>query len=237
MEQRIPETYIWLLIPEQPDPQGMATWTEIRLQSQGPAQEALAVRAAKKLRNEGLLVTQMAGTRLRMELDRIPLWRGDHVSIKQLADGFARYLYLPRLRSTDVLVGAIEQGVGQLTWESETFAYADSWDATRQAYRGLQAGQSVRAVLDAESVLVKPAAARRHLDATQPAPAVEPGLPLPPPDPTQPPTNGPVVQPPSPKTYHYPERLCRYMTWYDGGTGRAMDPAWECADRRATDGS
>lgn len=112
----------------------------------------------------------MAGTRLRMELDRIPLWRGDHVGVKQLAEDFARYLYLPRLRSTNVLLGAIEQGVGQLTWESETFAYADSWDATRQVYRGLHTGQSVRVVLDAESVLVKPAAARRQRDMVQPPP-------------------------------------------------------------------
>ena len=61
-------------------------------------QDALAVRASKKLRNDELLVTGLAGTRLRMELDRVPLWRGDHVAIKQLAEDFARYLYLPRLK-------------------------------------------------------------------------------------------------------------------------------------------
>lgn len=199
VEQRIPETYIWLLIPEQPDPQGPVTWTEIRLQSQGPSQEALAVRAAKKLRNEELLITQMAGTRLRMELDRIPLWRGDHVSVRQLADDFARYLYLPRLRSADVLAGAIEQGVSQLTWEHETFAYADGWDATRQAYRGLRAGQNVRVAFDAESVLVKPAAARRQLDTVQPPPIVTPGPQRPVVEPgPQPPIVGPGSQPPSP---------------------------------------
>jgi len=38
-------------------------------------QEALAVRASKKLRNDELLVTTFAGTSLRRELDRIPLWR------------------------------------------------------------------------------------------------------------------------------------------------------------------
>jgi hypothetical protein len=27
----------------------------------------------------------------------VPLWRGDHVAIKQLVDDFARYPYLPRL--------------------------------------------------------------------------------------------------------------------------------------------
>ncbi len=170
VEQRIPETYTWLLVPEQPDPQGLPDWTEIRLQSQGPSAEALALRAAKKLRNEELLVIQMAGTRLRMELDRIPLWRGDHVHVKQLADDFARYVYLPRLRDSEVLRAAIEHGVAQLTWEDETFAYADGWDSQRSSYRGLQAGQRISVSLDSDSVLVQPAAGRRHLDAIQPAP-------------------------------------------------------------------
>lgn len=71
------------------------------------------VRAAIKLRNEELLITQMAGTRLRMKLDGIPLWCGDHVNVRRLADEFDRYLYLPRPRSADVLAGAIEQGVSQ----------------------------------------------------------------------------------------------------------------------------
>jgi hypothetical protein len=37
----------------------------------------LAVRASKKLRSDELLVTGFGATRLRMELDRVPLWRGD----------------------------------------------------------------------------------------------------------------------------------------------------------------
>lgn len=189
VDQRIPETYIWLLVPEQPDPQGGATWTEIRLQSQGPAQEALAVRVARKLRNEELLVTQMAGTRLRMELDRIPLWRGDHVSLKQLADDFAKYLYLPRLRSADVLLAAIEHGIGQLTWESETFAYADAWDPARTSYRGLRAGENIRVMLDSESLLVQPITARQHLDAMHPSSLVVSG------PGAQPPIVGPNLQP------------------------------------------
>ena len=50
------------------------------------------------MRNDELLVTTFAGTRLRMELDRIPLWRGDHVEVRQLVDDFARYSYLPTLK-------------------------------------------------------------------------------------------------------------------------------------------
>ena len=94
---RLPETYQWLLVPTQANPQAPVTWQTIRLSGQ----DALAERASKKLRNEELLVVNFAASRLRMELDRVPLWRGDHVSIRQLVEDFGRYLYLPRLQTSD----------------------------------------------------------------------------------------------------------------------------------------
>jgi hypothetical protein len=83
---RLPEAYQWLIVPVQATPQSDIDWQAFRLSGSEP----LAVRAAKKLRKDELLITSMAGTRLRMELDRIPLWRGDHVSVKQLAEDFGR---------------------------------------------------------------------------------------------------------------------------------------------------
>ena len=55
-------------------------------------------------------MTAYAATLLRMELDRVPLWRGDHVSVSQLAEDFARYLYLPRLKGPEVLLRTIKGG-------------------------------------------------------------------------------------------------------------------------------
>ena len=60
-------------------------------------QDTLAARASKRLKGDELLMTGFAVTRLRMELDRVPLWRGDQVPIKQIVEDFARYLYLPRV--------------------------------------------------------------------------------------------------------------------------------------------
>src|SRR5262249_9538497 len=121
---RLPETYQWLLVPAQSNPQAAIEWQPVRLSGT----DSLAARASKQLRNDEMLVTALAGTRLRMDLDRVPLWRGDHVPIKQLADDFARYLYLPRLRDSTVLAGAIRDGCALLTWERDTFAYAESYD-------------------------------------------------------------------------------------------------------------
>ena len=105
----------------------------------------------------------LAGTRLRMELDRIPLWRGDHVAIRQLAEDFARYLYLPRLSDSQVLAAAAQDGLGLLLWNQETFAYADSFDEAAGRYRGLRSGQQIAVSLDSgEGLLVKPDVASKQ---------------------------------------------------------------------------
>ncbi len=156
---RLPETYQWLLVPAQSSPQSPVEWHAYRLSGQ----DALAVRASKRLRNEELLVPALAGTRLRMELDRIPLWRGDDVPIKQLAEDFARYLYLPRLKDSQVLAAAVQDGLSLLLWQSESFAYADSFDDVAHRYRGLRCGQQIIASVDGlAGVLVKPDVAVRQ---------------------------------------------------------------------------
>ena len=131
--------------------------------------------AARRLKSDELLAASFAGTRLRMELDRVPLWRGDHVEVRQLVDDFARYLYLPRLREPTVLLRAVDGGVGLLTWENESFAYADSYDEDAKRYRGLLGGQVVSLTdVDTAGVLVKPDVGRRQLDAEQTTAAVTP---------------------------------------------------------------
>jgi hypothetical protein len=159
---RIPETYQWLLVPVQSSPQSQVEWQFTRLSGQEP----LAVRASKKLRSDELLVTGFAPTRLRMELDRVPLWRGDHVEVRQLVDDFARYLYLPRLRDSTVLLGAIRDGLGLLVWAKDSFAYADSFDEAAGRYRGLRCGQLVNVSKDnLTGLLVRPDCAVKQQEA------------------------------------------------------------------------
>jgi hypothetical protein len=168
---RIPETYVWLLVAGQKRPEaGQAfpavEWQEFRLQGQ----EWLAERASKKLKNDGLLITGMAGAVLRFEIDQVPLWRGNHVGVKLLVDDFAKYLYLPRVKNAQVILDAIQDGVGRLTWSQDTFAYADYYDATADRYRGLEAGRRPTVQMTANSVVVKPdvAAAQIEKDSAPP---------------------------------------------------------------------
>ncbi len=167
---RIPETFQWLLVPIQRTPQDQVEWQFIRLQGSDP----LAVRASKKLIGDALLYPQLGGTVLRMELDKVPLWRGDHVEIRQLIEDFARYVYLPRLKDPSVLVRAIRDGIALLTWEQDTFAYAESFDEQAKRYRGLGVAQDIVLTESAPvGLLVKPEVARRQLDveAAEPSPA------------------------------------------------------------------
>ncbi|MER2542251.1 MAG: DUF499 domain-containing protein, partial [Candidatus Accumulibacter phosphatis] len=159
---RLPETYQWLLVPVQATPQAPITWEAQRLSGT----DALAVRVSRKLRSDELYLTTFASTRLRMELERVPLWRGNHVAVRQLIEDFARYLYLPRLRDSSVLLHAISDGVNLLTWTQDGFAFADSFDEAAGRYQGLRAGQMLTLTdAHAPGLVVKPEVAVRQLDA------------------------------------------------------------------------
>jgi hypothetical protein len=169
---RLPETYQWLLVPEQPNPQSPVTWQAARL----GGSDALAARASKKLRGDDLLVLHLGATILRKHMDEVPLWRGDHVAVRQLVDDFARYLYLPRLAGPEVLAEAIRDGVALLTWQVDAFGYAESWDEAASRYRGLRCGQQTGISSDSTGLVVKPAVAGRQLDAEAASPRGVPPL-------------------------------------------------------------
>jgi hypothetical protein len=182
VDARLPEAYQWLLVPAQDDPSGPMRLDAMRLTGQDP----LAVRASKKLGSDESLIASMAGTRLRMELDRVPLWRGDHVSLRQVAEDFARYTYLPRVTGPSVVVEAVRKGVSLLLWNQDSFAYADSYDEGEARYRGLRGGEQLAiAGADLSGLIVKADVALRQLEVEKPGPPVprpsdvEPGSPGP----------------------------------------------------------
>lgn len=209
---RLPETYQTLLVPEQVNPKAPITWQAVKL-SGG---DALAVRASKKLRSEESLVASLGSTILRKHLDEVPLWRGDHVPIKQLVEDFARYLYLPRLAGPSVLARAMQDGIELLTWPTDTFAFAESRDEASARYRGLRAGQSVSISSDSSGLLVKSGPARLQIDAETKAPPADPagtpspsggpGSPNPVPPGAGPRPAGPAPTP-KPKRFHGTVRL------------------------------
>jgi len=65
-------------------------------------------------------------------------------------------------------VQAICDGVALLTWQSDTFAHAESHDEGAGRYRGLCGGQMVTVTAESTGLLVKPELARRQMDAEVP---------------------------------------------------------------------
>ena len=148
---RIPETYQWLLVPEQTDPLAKVTLRPVKVSGSDP----LAVRAGAKLRSEEHLITKFGGVNLRLVLDGSlkEKWSADHAfGLKQLWSWFAQYPYLPRLRDISVLEGAVRDGSSSLLWRSETFAYAAAYEAGE--YRGIVAGRVAETPVTYSSLIV-----------------------------------------------------------------------------------
>ena len=149
---RIPETYQWLLVPEQADPLAKVGVRPVKVSGSDP----LAVRAGAKLRNEEHLITKFGGVNLRLVLDGAlkEKWSADHAfGLKQLWSWFTQYPYLPRLRDSSVLEGAVRDGSSSLLWRSETFAYAAAREAPGE-YRGIVAGRIAETPVTSTSVIV-----------------------------------------------------------------------------------
>ncbi|NKC12883.1 MAG: DUF499 domain-containing protein [Gammaproteobacteria bacterium] len=161
---RVPETYRWLIVPEQQSPSSDVSWKSLNLSASGP----LAERTSRRLLSEELLVADLGPAVLRLHLDDVPLWRGDHVGVRQLTEDFGQYLYLPRLTSADVLVRAVKGGVGLLTWEHDTFAFADGFDEVAKRYRGLRITHGIDITRDSNGLVVKSTVARAQIDTEAP---------------------------------------------------------------------
>jgi len=141
---------------------------------------------------DGQLITLFHPTSLRLELDKIPLWRGDHVSVKQLVEDFASYLYLQRPRDPEVLVNAIREGINSTTWQTDTFAFAEGYDEKAERYLGLRVARVVAVSAEAPGLLVKPERAAAQLAQEE---AAKPGA-VPP---VSQPTGGATPPTPPPK--------------------------------------
>jgi predicted AAA+ superfamily ATPase len=180
VNQRILETYQHVLVPEQTPGTKEIRWHQTKPSGTGTIVE----RVAKKLESEERLITRYGGTRVRMDLDRIPLWNAERndISVSDLWARYCQFPYLPRLANFAVLAHAISDGVSKLTWPQESFAYADGHDGTKWV------GLTVAAHVDARpsGLVVHPDPARIQLEA--PVAPVAPG-------PTPGPTAGPSPTP------------------------------------------
>ena len=173
VDQRIAETYGFVLTPRQKPGEGDIEWESTPARGAGTIPE----RVAKKLESVEELITSYAGVRIRMDLDRAEarLWENDNtVKIQRLWSYYAQYLYLPRLASFNVLANAIEAAVSEMDW-GDKFAYAETFDEQVGQLAGLAVAQHVS--VQRSGLLVHPdrANAQLELRPVDPGPVPGPG--------------------------------------------------------------
>lgn len=168
---RLRETWSWLLAPWSEAVSGAEIQWDARQLKPGRDDEPLAVVAGKRALTEEFVIENYAASVLRTQIDQLPTFRDgwNHIGIRELASWFSNYLYLPRLKSPGVLQKSISDGLRVLTWERDTFAYADSWDEKESRYRGLTTGLAnvIDVNMHSSAVLVNPAAAKQQFDADE----------------------------------------------------------------------
>jgi hypothetical protein len=160
VELRMLDTWVWLLVPDQPEPTGPVQWDEVKVEGQA----GLAARASARLVQSGGLYVQYPPVLLRLKLDGplAPLWEGGTVSVGAVWHAYSRYLYLHRLRDISVLQAAVALGPASTAWEMEGFGVAEAQEGDRLA--GLHVGQGVGAVRES-SLLVRPEVALHQVTA------------------------------------------------------------------------
>jgi hypothetical protein len=177
VDQRIGETYQLVLSPGQQPGSAVIEWHQTRAAGTGDTAE----RVGKKLQSDETLIPSYGGIRVRMDLDRVPLWEGDHIGVRKLWGYYAQYLYMPRLAAYAVLANAVADGAASLSWSEETFAVAGAHDPEKGRYLDLRAGEHVDVGHSSTAVIVKPEPAKAQLEeGEEPS---EPPQPSPPPPP------------------------------------------------------
>lgn len=98
-----------------------------------------------------------------------PLWPADraHLRMSEIAEWFASYVYLPKLRDRVVLEGAIRDGAAKL---DPSFGYAERFDEGANRYVGLAWARGVPEILPDSAVLVRADVAKEQSQAAAEAP-------------------------------------------------------------------
>jgi predicted AAA+ superfamily ATPase len=231
---RITDAYHWAIAPVQPQPKPPITWDVLRADG---AKDRLAERASDKLCQADLLRTVHGARSIRYDLDNrlADTWRIGRIPVGELWGYYCKHPYLPRLRDRNVLDDGILSVTNELTWDTEAFAVATSYDEQTGHFLGLAIPfqDTIGQVTD-QTLLVRPdlALAQREQElaeraAAQGAPPgsgteTQPGIgatwqpagvPTPHPDPS------PQPEPAGPKNTRFfgvasisPERYARELT-------------------------
>ena len=163
---RIAQTYIWAIVPEQPDPSKPIEWTVEKAEGQ---ETSLAARVSEKLVRAGLFTDIASPRMIRMDLDSklIKAWESGHLNVGQLWAFYCSYPYLTRMKNRKVLADAISESLSGMMFEEEGFALAEGFESSTGMYAGLvlPGGRSIFGAITDQTLVVKPEVAKAQIPA------------------------------------------------------------------------
>ncbi|WFR83891.1 Swt1 family HEPN domain-containing protein [Arthrobacter sp. Y-9] len=165
VDQRIRETWIWAMVPQQSS--GSSPWTTSQIKADG-ARDSVIRAAGEKLEKTDAVITHFSMQSIGIELQNHlrSRWNDGRITVGELWDYHVRYPYLARLRDKQVLLTAVAGAMSDPAWAQIGFALADAYDAESGDFIGLRIpleDAEPPVILDS-TLLVRPALARAQRD-------------------------------------------------------------------------
>jgi hypothetical protein len=127
------------------------------------ARERASIAAAvyDKCRADGVILERLGPDTFTDKLEQIWPQGQSHLGIRQIADWFSAYPYLPKLRDRVVLAEAIRGAVGKF---DSAYGFAESYEEGTGRYHGLSLGRVVPIDIGSGAVLVRRSVAVAQLE-------------------------------------------------------------------------
>jgi len=124
----IREAYKWILVPTQEPGSADIELETILMNGEG----TLAQRVTKKAEAGEFVVKTFSPSLLRMQIDRLGLWRDKpYVPVQTVAGYFSQYVYMPKVTDPKIVVDAVWRLDEVISVELDSFAYAEGLENDR----------------------------------------------------------------------------------------------------------
>lgn len=131
VRRTIPKAYRFAIAPAQQDPQH-AKFKVFPEQTKATERGDIVESAFETFKASEALIEYETPEALSAFLTEYVWDDNNHISIQQVWEMMAQYIYMPRLENRDVLTAAVKEGV-----ENGIFGYAEHYDTEQQHYHGL----------------------------------------------------------------------------------------------------
>lgn len=183
VEQRIRETWIWGIYPQQPE--SGQPWSTSQVKADG-ATDSVIRTVGEKFEKNDIVISRFSMQSIAIELQNSlrSKWNSGRIGIGELWGFHTRYPYLARLRDKQVLLDAISAAMDDPAWEGIGFALAEGYDDATGDFEGLRLPIEDHApgVIADGMLLVSPQLARAQRDRENAEASVSPETTAPAPD-------------------------------------------------------